>query len=190
MVGAKGRQRIVRDGSELEVLRRNSKLTACPHCGQIGTLNAHGWLRGYGAKGSARVERGRRFYCSDRFRRAGCGRTFSMLLASFLGGFVVVTETLWSFVTGVLRGLSRKAAWAQAAGTFFAGSTGYRLWRRIQLAQVALRARLCEVSPPPACEDAVPLAQLVQHLRAVAAAEERECPFAVFQYRFQQHLLG
>ena len=177
----------MRDVAGLETLRRRAKLTACPHCGQVGTLNAHGFLRGYAADGPSRVVRGRRFYCSERFRRPGCGRTFSLLLAWFLGGFMVVTETLWSFVMSVLGGLSRKAAWEKRGGSF-SRSTGYRLWRRLQLAQVTLRSCLSRVSPAPACADVEPLAQLVLHVRTVVP--EDGCPFAALQYRFQKHLLG
>lgn len=178
---------MVRDVAELETLRLRAKLTACPHCGQIGTLNAHGFLRGYAVDGASRVVRGGRFYCSERFRRPGCGRTFSLLLARFLGGFMVVTATLWSFVSGVLGGLCRKVAW-EKAGSSFSRSTGYRLWRRLQLAQVNMRSCLSLVSPAPACADREPLAQLVLHIREVVP--RNECEFAAFQYRFQRHLLG
>ena len=52
--GGQGR-RFVRDEAELERWRLSAKLETCPHCGRIGTLNAHGWLRGYSELGSEHV---------------------------------------------------------------------------------------------------------------------------------------
>jgi len=164
------------------------KLWACPHCGRTGTLIGHGFLRGYAEWGSTQVVRGRRLFCSDRHRRPGCGRTFSVLMATVLAGFVVRTLMLFRFVEQVLSGLTRKAAWQAVARGALSLSSGYRLWRRLKDEQGALRSRLCRECAPPACDHAEPLAALLGHLRAVVPAAG--CLFAGFQVHFQRDLLG
>ena len=59
------------------------KVTPCPHCRAIGALIRHGYLRGYD-EGNLRHKavRARRIFCSNRGRRPGCGRTFSVWIAT------------------------------------------------------------------------------------------------------------
>lgn len=176
----------MRDGAELERWRLGAKLEACPHCGRVGTLNAHGWLRGYSELGSERVVRGRRFFCSNRHRRPGCGRTLSVLLCGVLGGFVIGAETLSRFAAAVLSGASRKAAW-ERLGDGLSVQSGYRLWRRLSQAQPHIRTALLGLCPPPACAEREPLAQLMAHLRR--ALPSAECVLSAFQLHLQKPLL-
>ena len=107
--------RFVRGRDELDGLLRRAKLIACRHCGRTGTLIGHGELRGYDTRSTERIVRGRRLFCSNRYRRPGCGRTFSVLLPERLRGFVVPTTILACYVASVIDGLSRKAAWLVGA---------------------------------------------------------------------------
>jgi len=179
-------RRFVRDEAELEQWRLDAKLRPCPHCGRVGTLNAHGWLRGYAEVGEGRVVRGRRFFCSNRHRRPGCGRTLSVLLSGLLVGFMVGAEKLWRFVPAVLSGESRRAAW-QRLGRLSTQS-GYRLWRRLSEAQPHLRTPLLGLCPAPPCDDHRPLVQLVAHLQR-ALPSPTDCPLSAFQWRLQTVLL-
>jgi hypothetical protein len=160
------------------------KLVACPHCLRTGALIGHGFLRGYAERSSGPVVRGRRFFCSNRALRWGCGRTFSVALMSVLWGFVVRTLTLFRFAQAVLAGLTRRAAWLREAGGAFALSSGYRLWRRLQGAQSALRSQLSRQAPAPLCAAREPLAQLLAHFDAVFGHDEPDL-FATFQARAQ-----
>lgn len=187
MVGRDGRQRrFVRDEAELEQWRLGAKLQRCPHCGQVGTLNAHGWLRGYAELGQQQVVRGRRFFCSNRHRRPGCGRTLSVLLSGVLAGFMVAAETLWRFVEAVLGGESRSRVWQRLGGQ--SATSGHRLWRRLTEAQPHIRTRLLGLCPAPPCDDHRPLAQLAAHLQR-AAMPSNDCPLSAFQQRLQTVLL-
>ena len=180
--------RFVNDEPALAAVLEGIKLVACPHCRQTGALNGHGHLRGYSERGSERMVRGRRVFCSNRGRRTGCGRTFSVTLATVLCGFLVRTLTLWNFASAVVRGLSRRAAWLLAAGGGLSLTSGYRLWRRLRAAQSALRTRLCRELPAPPSTAREPLAQLFAHLDIVLGT--RDAPmtsdlFAVLQQRLQ-----
>lgn len=163
------------------------KLTTCPHCQRIGALIGHGLLRGYAERSSEVVARGRRFFCSNRGRRPGCGRTFSVKLHVVFAGFVVRTLTLWRFAQAVLSGLTRRAAWLRAAQSTLSLSSAYRLWRRLRTAQSALRARLCREAAAPTCGAREPLAQLVAHL-ALVLGDERADLLAAYQSRMQRGL--
>jgi hypothetical protein len=170
----------VRDEAELDRMLLGIKLAACPHCQQTGTLIGHGFLRGYAERGSELVVRGRRLFCSNRGRRPGCGRTFSVMLQTVLAGFVVRTLTLWCFVQAVLGGLTLRAAWLCEAGRALSLSSGYRLWRRLGAGQSTLRALLCREAPAPASTAREPLAQLVQHLAITVGGEQVDL-FAAYQ---------
>jgi hypothetical protein len=70
-----------------------AKLTACPHFRRAGmgwaTRAGHGGMRSTAVTGWCAAGG----FCVR--RRSGCGRTFSVLLATVLSGFVVRTSTLW-----------------------------------------------------------------------------------------------
>ena len=132
--------------------------------------------------------RGRRFFCSNRALRFGCGRTFSVALTDVLCGFVVRTLTLFCFAQAVLAGLTRRAAWLREASGAFSLTSGYRLWRRLQGAQSALRSRLSREAPAPLCAAREPLAQLLAHFALVLGDGESEL-FAAYQAQVQSALL-
>lgn len=175
----------MRDEAALDDALRGAKLVACPHCRRVGSLIGHGLLRGYAERSSERVVRGRRFFCSNRTRRPGCGRTFSVKLAAVLTGFVLGTLALWHFVRAVLGGLTRRAAWLREGGSAATQSSGYRSWRRMCAAVSALRVRLSREAPAPASTARDPLMQLAEHLAVVVGAGESD-PLAAYQRRMQR----
>lgn len=177
----------VEDEAALEQSLHRAKLTTCPHCGRVGTLIGHGKLWGYAERAGQLVVRGRRFFCSDRFRRPGCGRTFSVLVEQVLRTFTVRAGTLLGFVDAVVGGATRKAAWERVASGALSLSSGYRLWRRLGEAQAHIRTKLLSVLPPPPSNARQPWAQLLLHLEV--AVPVAPCRFARFQRHFQTHLL-
>jgi len=163
------------------------KLVPCPHCGRTGFLIGHGFLRGYSETEQEHVVRGRRFFCSNRHRRRGCGRTFSVLLSDVLKGFMVRANTLWNYLKKVAGGMSRRAAWEQTRKSF-SRESGYRLWQRLNKAQTHIRTLLCRQRPPPASSSDEPLFQLMDHVNCVFPCAS--CPFSSFQGSFQSSLMG
>ena len=171
---------------ELDQYRFLIKLKPCPHCGAVGYLICHGYLKGFGRKGHQRIRRGCRFFCSNRDRRQGCGRTFSVLLAAFLRRHMVPATMVWGFLQGVRSGMKRKAAWEEGCGGF-ALETGYRLWDRLTMAQGAIRSRLSRLMRPPRVESREPVFQMIEHLRR--AFPHAACPISAYHVRFQRSLL-
>jgi hypothetical protein len=179
--------RFVRDEAGLTDALLGIKLVACPHCRRSGALIGHGFLRGYAERSPGQVLRGRRFFCSNRALRWGCGRTFSVALITVLSGFVVRTLTLFCFAQAVLGGLTRRAAWLREASGAFSLSSGYRLWRRLVGAQSALRSQLSREASAPLCAAREPLAELLAHFVAVFGNDEPDL-FAAFQAHTQRAL--
>lgn len=141
--------RFARDEIELAALSRQTKTWACPHCQQTGQVNRHGWLRGLAAAGPGKTAvRGRRFFCSNRGRRRGCGRTFSVRFATVLAGATVRTGTLWRFLVARFGGASVLGAWTQAGSGFSLEAT-YRWWRRWRRGENPMRTRLWRGREPP-----------------------------------------
>lgn len=182
----------VRDAAELHRVLDVAKGYACQHCGRGGTFNGHGLLRGYSEAGAAGQVRGRRLLCSRRGRRPGCGRTWSILLAERMRGFIVTTKTLVLFAMAVVGGASRKAAWEQCVGGAMSLRSGYRLWVRLHRAQAALRAPLWRVSPPPPSESRHPLEQFLAHVHVATGGGPEHPPdaFARVQGLLQRPLLA
>jgi transposase-like protein len=183
--------RFVPDQRALDELLTGKKQMACPHCHRQGTLVGHGVLTGYAERGSERVLRGRRLLCSARYSARGCGRTFSVLLATVLARFTARTETIAALLHAVVGGQSRKAAWenAQSTGSDAPGlslRSGYRLWDRLLGAQSRIRAALFARTPPPESSDPRPIAQMLAHLRH--ALGDRSCVLASFQLVLQRGL--
>ncbi len=126
-------------------------------------------------------------FCSNRGRRGGCGRTFSICFAEILPRHTVSASLLWQWLIGLLAVDSLKAA-AEAARLPFSLETVYRLRRRLHRRLDSLRTALCREQEPPRSRQADPLLQTVEHLQAVFA--HSACPPAAFQLHFQRPVLG
>ena len=170
------------------------KQECCPHCGKRGTLNRHSLLTGKGAGQSPlRVRRGQRAFCSNRFRRGGCGRTFSVFLAGVLPRHGVGAGLVSRLLIGLLAGLSLKAA-VEGLRAPFALETFYHLRARLRRRMDALRVLLCRETGPPECDFADPFLQTLAHFRAAfkaaATSDGRDTMCAWFQTRFQRAFMG
>ena len=73
--------------------------------------------------------RGQRVFCSNRGRRGGCGRTFSLFLAEVLPRHTFPASLLWQLLVRLLAGASLQAA-AESLRLPFALETVYRLRRK------------------------------------------------------------
>ena len=171
----------------------NIKLRPCPHCRRVGMLIHHGYLwgrPGYGPKRTERTRRARRFFCSNRRRRHGCGRTFSVYRADVLPGSTLTTSVAWHFLSTVATGISlEKAYLTLPSDVLFSWSTLLRLWRSFRRHLPAIRSRLADsyrlqaVSPTDAPRETI--LHLTRHLH-----DPPLNPIAVFQLRFQKPFLS
>ena len=177
--------RFVDNAEEFEVLLECVKLCPCRHCGAHGTLIGHGFLRGYAERGSAFIERGRRFFCSNRGRKGGCGRTVSVLLAELVPRFSVTVMTLWALFASLSGGLSVQR-WTAHARWPLSARSAYRIARRLQLAALTWRAWLSTRAPAPLSNVTSPFAQLKDHLVAVLG----RAPLKQFQLLTGHSALG
>jgi hypothetical protein len=125
-------------------------------------------------------------FCSDRGRRGGCGRTFSIFFAEVLPRHSVSASLLAQLLTRLCDGTTLKAA-AEALHAPWAMETFYRLIRRLRHRLDAVRARLWRTCSPPAGGGSDPLWQTFEHLRGIAGTDDA---VVAFQLRFQQPLLG
>ncbi len=181
-------KRYFTDIQEADQYRQRVKSESCPHCGRTGSLICHGYLRGYGpGSKEEQVVRGYRFFCSDRRKsRKGCGKTYSILLAGYLCGWMIPAAMLWVFIKGVCSGHSLKSSW-ERLGSGFSLQSAYRAWKALELGQPRVRSRLYSLVEAPACSSNQPLFQLVKHLES--AFGPGLCPIASFQCHFQRGLL-
>lgn len=164
------------------------KQRRCPHCRCARSLNRHGFLYGNDPSAAdARMLRGQRVFCCDRGRRGGCGRTFSVFLADVLPRHSVTASILWRLLCLLLAGCPLKAA-AESLRAPFALETLYHLVGRLRGRLDVLRSLLFTWGQPPPSLRADPLAQTMDHLRAVFS--DSACPTADFQCAFQRYFCG
>lgn len=158
------------------------KQTSCPHCKTVGTLIRHGTLTGFDDSTHQRKTlRARRIFCSNRHRRHGCGRTFSIWIAHKIRRLSLTTRTLWTFLQHAVVGTI--AAAIHAVNGPWSDRTLQRIWKRFDRGQSAIRTALRGRGPPPALP-AEPnrrpaAAQVLAHLRATFPHDD--CPIAAFQ---------
>lgn len=184
-IGSAG-SRYVNSAVEFENHKTLLKSAPCPKCRAVSNLICHGYLRGYGECGIAKVIRGWRIYCSNRYRRRGCGRTYSILLAQFLYRRTLTSARLWSFFDGLLSGLNLKAAWEKVISPFSL-ECAYRIWNAFKRAQFILRSNLCrvsEIAQSSLIKD--PLLQPIEQMRSLFL--DSACPVSAYQMRFQASL--
>ena len=161
------------------------KMSACPHCKRKGFLILHGYLYGYGVSVNSLIKRGRRIFCSNRNKKDGCGKTFSILKSVFIRNFVICADTLWSFLNKVKKGSTLIAAFRET-GSQMSNTTCYRIFKRFMFNQPRIRTRLLNTKSPPdlTCVKS-PVIQTIIHLEEVF----QNCPVSNFQHYFQTSFL-
>jgi len=175
-----------RDDGEWSAFAERLKLTPCPHCKAVGDLILHGYLYGFDETSPQRKTlRARRIFCSNRHRRGGCGRTFSVWLADKIRRLSLTTRGLLRFLRRVVA--DGIAAAIRAAECRLSDRTLQRIWKRFDHAQSAIRTALHGRGPPPNPSPESPppsvrrpeAAQVLAHLQA--AFPDADCPIAAFQ---------
>ena len=158
------------------------KQTPCPHCKTVGMLIRHGALHGYDDSNPQRITlRARRIFCSNRHRRRGCGRTFSIWLADKIRRLSLTTRALWTFLQYAV--VDTITAAIKASSCPRCDRTFQRIWKRFDRAQSAIRTALLGRGPPPelpvGSARRLAAAQVLAHLQA--AFPNTHCPIAAFQ---------
>ncbi len=167
----------------LQAFHQNLKLRSCPWCFQVGYLIFNGAMYGFGwRRADERQVRGQRVFCSNRWLRRGCGRTFSVLFSFLLRGRMIPAILVDAFISRVLEGATRRSAWLSLRHSFSLES-GYRLWNQWLDGQVHVRSWLCRKGSPPEAGSDGP-SQTWAHLKQVFS--DQACPITAFQDHFQQ----
>jgi hypothetical protein len=174
--------RFYKNQTQFQAFYLKLKLMMCPHCSLSGCLILHGYLDGNSDRGNARIRRGHRIYCSNRYKKGGCGKTFSVLTAEVLPGFTIGAQRLWRFLENIENGLHSARAFAMI-GCSMAPSGAYRLFKKFVTAQARIRTFLSRIKDPPPAQVQSPAIQTILHLHS--AFDDAACPITDFQYHFQ-----
>lgn len=173
---------------DFDAFLKDLKLKPCPYCKTVGTLNRHGFLRGYAEhRFQQKCVRGRRVFCSNRNGARGCGRTFSVCLADKLKRFCLTAPRLWAFLKQVVRGDSKRQAF-RGLQFGLSDSASYRIWQRFLESQSAIRTSLCSLCRPPDIPSDKPAELTLAHLEAAFEAHPLD-PISAFQATLQVSFL-
>ena len=169
---------------EVNAVLGKLKITACPHCKRVGRLIRHGVLRGHDESLSQKKSvRAYRVFCSNRNRATGCGRTFSVWLANKVKRLILKADNLWEFLKqAVLCGNKMHAFRSLNSG--LSDSAPYRIWKRFQKAQSAIRTALCQLSKPPDIASERPCELTLAHLETTFEHHSLD-PVSAFQATLQ-----
>lgn len=87
----------------------------CDHCLKNDQLVSHGNI--YKQRSMNNAEKvGKRLFCSNRYGRTGCGRTFQLYVATEIPSFRYGAASLFVFITALLAHLKISEAYEQATG--------------------------------------------------------------------------
>lgn len=90
---------------------------SCHHCSQNNQFVSHGIIyKQRSIKVSEPV--GKRLFCSNRYGRSGCGRTFQLYVANQIPQFHYGALPLLVFLTSLFAGFSITASYVKATGQF------------------------------------------------------------------------
>ena len=171
----------------LLALRAEVLAGGCRHCDCPSALAAHGYLRGYAASGHDTVSRGLRFFCSNRRRKPGCGRTFSILWDTVIPRCLLRTGQLFGLLQATAGAATLHGAWT-ASRLLISARSACRWMARWHLLAAHVRTRLCMVVQPPGKTDGLPDPLGLRHLAAAFPTEG--CPLAAFQRVLQIAVTG
>lgn len=175
--------RYYRDTEDLKVICQQLKFISCPSCHCTGSLILHGFHTGYVDTTTPSI-RGRRIICNKRrSRHKGCGKSHTIFLSNVLRYCTASACLIGKFLDNVASGRRRIKAFRMELADRFSDSTVFRLFRRFNLCQHAVRAILSTCSQPPASASCVPAIQTIEHLHAVFPSG---CAIDAFQYHFQR----
>lgn len=187
------RARIFRSQTEHDEFLLNLKFTQCPHCKKVGALNRHGSLRGYDENNFRHKSiRARRVLCSNRNQAAGCGRTFSVWIADKVKRLFLSAEQLWAFLNQAAATDNKRQAFKKLNSSM-SDSAPYRIWKRFQKAQSAIRTALSTMCPPPKLDSTQatvggPSDSTLAHLTKAFGGHQLN-PIAAFQLAMQTFLI-
>ncbi len=169
---------------EFDNFHARLKLHPCPHCHHIGYLILHGCLYGFTESDtSGQIKKGHRIFCSNKKKRDGCGRTFSIRMAEFIKNHIVSAKTVSDFLDNIKDDTSCAQA-NRDSGNKMKNSTVYRIFNKFKYHQVRIRTFLAGLRPPPRLKHVKDAAiQTILHLWAVF--DGYPCPVSQFQYYFQ-----
>src|SRR5271170_5085249 len=137
-----------RSDEEWKTIAERLKQIPCPQCKAVGALIRHGYLRGYDDSNPQRETlRARRIFCSNRNRRRGCGRTFSVWRADKIRRLSLTTHALWRFLQRAVA--DSIAAAIRVVKCHLSDRTLQRIWKRFDQGQSRIRTALSARCPPP-----------------------------------------
>ncbi len=174
-----------RSNASFQEIHNNLKQILCPHCRTPQNLILHGYLYGFDYKTySKRIIRGHRIFCSNRNRRKGCGKTFSIFLKLFIKNFIVNTKNLWQFLNNITKEKNKTKAF-RSLNLPFSETTFYRLFKRFIIKQHKIRTYLNKMSKPPKYSHHIKATYIETIIHCSVAFKMQNNPISAFQEHFQ-----
>jgi hypothetical protein len=174
---------------ELDEFLLRLKITPCPHCKTVGNLIKHGFLRGYDSQHQLeKAIKATRLFCNNRgVSTTGCGRTFSVWIASRIKQCFLSAENLWRFLQAAVQSKNKLDAFRSLQCGLSLSAT-YHLWRRFANAQPRIRTALSRLCEPPPLDSNCSVELTLAHLEK-AFQTHFLSPIAAFAVTFQAFLI-
>lgn len=174
---------------ELDEFLLRLKIIPCPHCKTVGYLIKHGFLRGYDSQHQLeKTIRATRLFCNNRgVSTTGCGRTFSVWIASRVKHCFLSAENLWQFLQAAVQ-LNNKLEAFRNLQSGLSLSSAYHFWKRFANAQPRIRTALSRLCEPPTLDSNCSVQLTLAHLETAFQTHPLS-PIAAFAVTFQTFLI-
>lgn len=109
----------------------------CKNCGTHENLILHGYS--YKTQNIYKIKTGRRFFCSNRWNKKGCGRTVQKYIKKFIPFHLYSTLQIFTFIINIIHGCSVKKSYTKATDSIN-HRNGYRWLKKLKDKSYEVRA--------------------------------------------------
>ena len=179
--------RYYKDETDFSKIQKNLYRYQCPHCLHFGYLILHGYLTGYIDSALVNKQRtGHRVFCSNRYRKRGCGRTICVTPATHMHGSSYSTNLIWMFLCLIHKGfnISQSHRRLNACCTI---SWAFNILRRIKQNLPRIRSGLLYYRGPPNHDGDSEIIHTIAHL--IHCFPNASNPVTAFHLNTQTSLL-
>lgn len=173
--------------TDFDSVRFKLKLTLCPHCKKYGMMILHGYIYGLNEKRQC-VIKGRRVFCSNRNRRAGCGKTIAYRFCEYIRQSFISAQSAWKFLSNILNGSSIESSYNLLDTSYTVSlSALYLLWKKFRSRIFETRSKLADKIEITDSSLDCPIRETIYHLGKIKHAQCNN-PIEAFQIVFQSSI--
>lgn len=166
-------KRYLKNKEEFVQYKDQLKSKKCFKCSHSGYLVLYG----------AYKDKGHRCYCSNRYSKKGCGKTFVVYYQEAIENHIIKPSELWNILKKLL--LNHTLTAAIKPIKYYTRRAINHWLNKLKHCQSTIRSNLIKISPPPSINTLNPLHQTIKHLELCFG---KESAIMEYQLYFQRSI--